>query len=102
MFELLDMRNGGFTEICVAPERPDEPSLYRKPSPRFISEMVGRYQLDRRQTWMIGDAQTDVEAGLAANVGAVLLDGGKPVGNLTPSVVRCRSLADFYERLRAV
>ena len=34
--ELLDLPAPGIAEIKAAPERPDEPSLYRKPSPRFI------------------------------------------------------------------
>ncbi len=73
MVELLDLPAPGFMEVCIAPERPDEPSLYRKPSPRFIVEMAAKYQLDPAQIYMIGDKLSDVEAGLAANVNAALV-----------------------------
>lgn len=100
MLELLKLPFGGFDDICIAPERPDEPSRYRKPSPRFISEMIARYSLRSDQTWMIGDAPSDVEAGLAAGVGAVLVGSKIQPYSLPATVWRCRDLADFYERLR--
>lgn len=101
MMELLDFPSDGFVDVCIAPERPDEPSHYRKPSPRFISEMMVRHGLRREKTWMIGDARTDVEAGLAAGVGAVLVGSDNNVDDLPASVWRCRDVADFYSRLEA-
>jgi D-glycero-D-manno-heptose 1,7-bisphosphate phosphatase len=46
MLELLALPTPGILEIKAAPERPDEPSVYRKPSPQFILEMIAKYQLD--------------------------------------------------------
>ncbi|HCJ11768.1 MAG TPA: HAD family hydrolase [Opitutae bacterium] len=66
MIELLGRFK--FAEICIAPEHPDAPAVYRKPSPRFILEMVAKYSLDKRQTWMVGDKDIDIEAGKAAGV----------------------------------
>lgn len=68
MIDLLDLGPEPFTRICVAPERPDEPSRYRKPSPRFIDEMRDEHALAAASTWMIGDRPSDWEAGLAAGV----------------------------------
>jgi D-glycero-D-manno-heptose 1,7-bisphosphate phosphatase len=68
MIDLLDLGPEPFTRICIAPERPDEPSRYRKPSPRFIEEMVVEHGLSRDAAWMIGDRPSDWEAGLAAGV----------------------------------
>jgi len=66
--ELLDPAGGVFTATCIAPERPDEPSLYRKPSPRFILEMLAAQELVPEQAWMLGDSVVDWEAGRAAGV----------------------------------
>lgn len=66
-----------FDDICIAPERPDEPSLYRKPSPRFIQEMIARHALDPRRCFMIGDKIDDAKAGLNAGITPVLLLTGK-------------------------
>ena len=66
-----------FTEICIAPEAPDQPSLYRKPSPRFIQEMLAKHALDPAQCWMLGDRDSDIAAGLAAGLRSVALCTGK-------------------------
>ena len=68
MIELLDLGPAPFAHICIAPERPDEPSRYRKPSPRFIEEMLAEHALAREACWMIGDRPSDWEAGPAAGV----------------------------------
>ena len=65
---LLDPAGGVFTATCIAPERPDEPSLYRKPSPRFILEMLAAQKIVPEQAWMLGDSAVDWEAGRAAGV----------------------------------
>lgn len=68
LVDLLGIGPDVFTDICVAPERPDEPSLYRKPSPRFIHEMQAAHSLAAGATWIVGDSPADWEAGLAAGI----------------------------------
>jgi D-glycero-D-manno-heptose 1,7-bisphosphate phosphatase len=96
LFELLALPAPGFTEVCIAPEHPEETGGYRKPSPRFILEMSARHDLDPHQTWMIGDKLSDVQAGLNAGVRPVLLgaaDQPVPAG-----VGRCADLGEFQTR----
>jgi D-glycero-D-manno-heptose 1,7-bisphosphate phosphatase len=78
MFDLLGLGGDLFAGICIAPERPDEPSRYRKPSPRFIEETVSRFGFDRQATWMIGDRPTDWEAGVAAGVRVAAITSPTP------------------------
>ena len=66
LLELIGLGSSLFTEICIAPEHPSRPSDYRKPSPRFILEMIDRYALLPHKCWMIGDSRSDWEAGRAA------------------------------------
>lgn len=77
MNELLDIVATGFDDICIAPEAPDQPSEYRKPSPRFILEMVAAHRLDPQQCWMIGDRESDLQAGLNAGIKAAAVCTGK-------------------------
>lgn len=77
MEEMLALPRPLFTEICIAPEAPDQPSRYRKPSPNFILEMLAKHRLDSAQCWMIGDRESDIDAGLAAGVRSVALCTGK-------------------------
>ncbi|MBC2603897.1 D-glycero-alpha-D-manno-heptose-1,7-bisphosphate 7-phosphatase [Puniceicoccus vermicola] len=59
----------GFEGICIAPESPDDPEpVYRKPSPRYLEEMISLHGLDPEQVWMVGDKESDVEAGRRAGV----------------------------------
>jgi D-glycero-D-manno-heptose 1,7-bisphosphate phosphatase len=78
MLELLELPQPGFIDVCVAPEHPDQPSVYRKPSPRFILECIERYQLDPRTCWMIGDRRTDWQAGLNAGIRSCAVRSGAP------------------------
>jgi len=68
MIELLGHGADVFTRICIATERPDEPQVYRKPSPRFIREMLTEHGIQAAAAWMVGDSPADWQAGLAAGV----------------------------------
>lgn len=76
MEALLDLPEPGFVEIKIATETPDQPHVYRKPSPRFILEMIEKYTLDPRHCFMVGDRWSDVQAGLNANIAAIGMDDG--------------------------
>lgn len=102
MCELLELPAPGFVDMRFAPERPDMPSPYRKPSPRFINEMVAKHDLDTARSWMVGDRQSDWEAGLNAGIRAAAFTyGGKAFGEAEAvfcrdkGVVVHRTLADF-------
>ena len=76
MFELLDLSAGLFAGICIAPETPDQPVVYRKPSPRFILEMMRQHELTHDCCWMIGDSPSDWETGRAASIGVCAVRSG--------------------------
>ena len=68
-----------FTEVCIAPESPQEKMIYRKPAPRFEIEMTEKYGLDPSSCWVIGDKWIDVQTGLDAGMRGALVRTGKPV-----------------------
>jgi len=68
MIEMLGLGDDLFAGICIAPERPDEPVVYRKPSPRFIQEMLAEHGFAAEAAWMVGDAPSDWEAGVNAGI----------------------------------
>ncbi len=77
MLELIGLGPDLFAGVCIAPEAPDQPSLYRKPSPRFILESVAAHRLDPARCWMVGDRESDLAAGLAAGIRAAAVCTGK-------------------------
>jgi D-glycero-D-manno-heptose 1,7-bisphosphate phosphatase len=105
MEELIGMPLPLFDDICIAPESSDQPSNYRKPSPRFIQESIARHALDPAQCWMIGDRDSDVQAGLNANIRSVALCTGKYdaavwAERAMPNVPVFPSLVEFVATLR--
>jgi D-glycero-D-manno-heptose 1,7-bisphosphate phosphatase len=81
LVELLGLGPQPFAGICIAPEVPGEPSRYRKPSPRYIHEMLERHGIPAAAAWMVGDSPVDWEAGLAAGVRtAAIVAAQEPFG----------------------
>jgi len=83
MLELLGLGTDLFSDICIAPEAhsppdgEDDSQSYRKPSPRFIREMIAKHTLSPAQCWMVGDRESDIEAGLRAGIHAAAVCTGK-------------------------
>ncbi len=73
MEELLELPPPGFSGVCMAPEAPEAPMVYRKPSPRFILESIRSDGLDPARCWMIGDRLSDLQAGVNAGIRTALV-----------------------------
>ena len=94
MIELLGLGRPVFSAICIAPERPDEPAIYRKPSPRFINECVVNYDLERARSWMVGDKPADLETGVNAGINSALVGPGGPTP-MKAGIHRYSGIYDF-------
>ena len=105
MLILMDLPEPGFKEICIAPETPYEHSLYRKPSPLFILNMVDKYQLNTDQCTMVGDQLTDIESGINAGINVAAVNTGKkePVneilGDVSKKIPIFEKLKEFISNL---
>ncbi len=100
MLALLELPSPGFTEVCIATESPDMPTVYRKPSPRFILEMMAKYSLAATETWMVGDMPCDVQTGLNAGVKTAWIQNGT-VTMVPDGVWHGRDFAEFETRCLA-
>jgi D-glycero-D-manno-heptose 1,7-bisphosphate phosphatase len=101
MLDLLGLGTDIFTAICIAPEHPDEPSAYRKPSPRFIAETLAIHGIDRDAAWMLGDSAVDWEAGLNAGIhaAAVVPDPRAPKDGETRTRLGVPAYASVFDWL---
>jgi len=68
LIELLGLGPQPFDAVCIATETPDDPPRYRKPSPRFILEMLDLHKIPPEAAWMLGDSPADWEAGHNAGI----------------------------------
>jgi D-glycero-D-manno-heptose 1,7-bisphosphate phosphatase len=86
MEDLLQLPPPVFDQVCIAPEAPGQLSAYRKPSPRFITEMIVAHGLDPASCWMVGDSAADIGAALAAGIRAAAVRTGKVPPESIPEV----------------
>ncbi|SNZ08828.1 D-glycero-alpha-D-manno-heptose-1,7-bisphosphate 7-phosphatase [Cohaesibacter gelatinilyticus] len=76
MLKLLDDEIPLFEEICIAPEHPDKPQIYRKPSPKFALEMCKKYSVLPDRVIYVGDTPSDLLAAKNAGGTAVGVNTG--------------------------
>ncbi|HEX5790452.1 MAG TPA: HAD-IIIA family hydrolase [Luteolibacter sp.] len=71
LIRLLDLGPRPFARICIAPESPEVPSRYRKPSPEFAREIMGEHGLEPAQLCYIGDRGSDLATAAAAGTSGI-------------------------------
>ena len=86
-----------FTEICIAPESPDETEVYRKPSPKFEFEMISKYGLNESKCWVVGDNWSDSETGLKAGMRGALVRTGKPIDRELEALAKKRKVPIYKD-----
>jgi D-glycero-D-manno-heptose 1,7-bisphosphate phosphatase len=69
MIALLPLEVPVFAEICIAPEHPDQPPVYRKPSPAFGRALMVRHGFAADEVCYVGDALSDLMT--ARNLGCL-------------------------------
>ena len=67
----------------------------RKPQPGMLLRAAAQYGLDLARSWMVGDAESDVEAGRRAGCRTILVGGDAP----TRADQRASNMADLQTRL---
>lgn len=69
----------------------------RKPNPGLLLRAAENFNIDLAASWMVGDSESDIQAGKSAGCRTALLHGAEEFGqNLT-----CKSLLDFVSRILA-
>lgn len=71
LIELLELGPQPFARICIAPEAPDQPSAYRKPSPLFAREIMRESRLEPAAVCYLGDRGSDLATAEAAGTRGV-------------------------------
>lgn len=69
-------------EIVYCPHRPDEGCDCRKPSPKLVREIAGKYDIDLKKSFFVGDKILDVLTGINAGCRTVLLAPSEEIPRL--------------------
>jgi len=90
--ELLAVEKAEPDFIYYCTQRPEENCDCRKPSPKLILEALEKHSIDPSHSFMVGDRESDLEAGRNASLKACLVLTGE--GKKTESELSA-SAADF-------
>jgi D-glycero-D-manno-heptose 1,7-bisphosphate phosphatase len=71
-------RHGAYVDaVEYCPHRPQQDCACRKPRPGLLLRLATRFGLDLKKSVVIGDALTDIDAGLAVGSSAILVLSGR-------------------------
>lgn len=102
ILDVVRQHNGRVDDAYLCPDSPANPTGCRKPKPGMLLQAAEDHNLDLSQSFMIGDALTDVKAGRAAGVRqSVLLLSGR--GQTQAALPEAETLApiSIYKDLKA-
>lgn len=63
-------------KIYVCPHRPEDNCVCRKPKPFLILEAAKEFDIDLAESWVIGDRESDILAGVNAGTKTILVQTG--------------------------
>ncbi len=93
----LHERSLSLLDIVVCPHPYGHPD--RKPSPTMIVRAAAEHQLDLNNSWMIGDQESDVEAGRRAGCKTVLVNSGVDMTAADYHLTQMRELPSFLKKM---
>lgn len=71
----------------------------RKPAPGMLLSMAAKHNLDLAASWMVGDAETDIEAGRRAGCRTIRVNGDEAVSQADWRVAAMKDLPELLERV---
>lgn len=95
---LRDIHGLQLIDVIVCPHESGECEC-RKPLPGMLLELCRRHNLDMPASWMVGDAETDVEAGRRAGCRTILVN---PEPGLTAADYTTPAMEELPSLLRRV
>lgn len=73
LVEVVQKENGRVDDVFMCPHAPADQCHCRKPQPGMLLQAAAKHQIDCHQSYMIGDALTDLQAGQAAGIPNIIL-----------------------------
>jgi D-glycero-D-manno-heptose 1,7-bisphosphate phosphatase len=68
-------------QTYVCPHGENDGCECRKPKPKLLLDAAAQHGIDLQQSWMVGDRETDVLAGINAGTRAILVKTGDPAAS---------------------
>jgi len=84
MMDEISKAGGVITRVYHCPHDTDESCGCRKPAPGMLLRAAADYGIDLRQSFLVGDAWTDISAGLEVGAHSILVMTGRGRWNFVP------------------
>ncbi|WP_182102503.1 D-glycero-alpha-D-manno-heptose-1,7-bisphosphate 7-phosphatase [Niallia taxi] len=77
---IAELKKEGATidDVAYCPHKPKSGCACRKPHPKMILDLALKYDIDLSRSYMVGDTDTDVQAGKKAGTKGVFLGDNDP------------------------
>jgi D-glycero-D-manno-heptose 1,7-bisphosphate phosphatase len=75
--DAIERAGGRVDGIYLCPHTTEDNCVCRKPKPGMLLQAAREHDIDLSRSWMIGDAQTDLQAGNAAGTKSLLVLTGR-------------------------
>ncbi len=73
MLDEFEKKGIKITKVYHSPYRPEDNAMCRKPNPGMLLKAKEEFDIDMKNSIMIGDKQSDMQAGKNAGVGKLIL-----------------------------
>jgi D-glycero-D-manno-heptose 1,7-bisphosphate phosphatase len=77
MVKEMEAEGGRVDRVYYCPHRPDEHCACRKPQPGLLEQAATDFGIDLAESYLVGDAWTDIQAGLAVGCKCFLVLTGR-------------------------
>lgn len=72
--QYLEKFDTSIDHFYFCPHRPDENCICRKPKPGLLLNAIKDFNIDPKSSWMLGDNDSDIQAGLDAGCNTIKID----------------------------
>jgi D-glycero-D-manno-heptose 1,7-bisphosphate phosphatase len=88
LYTLMEAENISIAEMYYCPHHSDvEPCICRKPNSGMIEKAIARFNIDAKQSYMIGDKERDFLAAEKAGVTGILIQSDSAILPLADSII---------------
>ncbi|MGL4363872.1 MAG: D-glycero-alpha-D-manno-heptose-1,7-bisphosphate 7-phosphatase [Bacteroidales bacterium] len=85
----LQEYNVQITDFCICPHHPEYGKcLCRKPQPLMIQKCMSRFEIDAKQSYFLGDRQSDMLAANAAEIKGILVERNKGIESAVNQILK--------------
>lgn len=83
----VEKENARIDQFYFCPHKPDENCNCRKPKSGLLLKAITEFQIDPKSSWMIGDSDSDIEAGKLVGCNTIKIDENVDLAKATNIVL---------------